>query len=356
MILSSDPTLWSILSFQAVGELLKIAYFVVLPLLLMIGMGFAIQRRLGLDMETLTRLNFHLVIPGMVYFAVVSSDVNGSQIALVVGFSLLAMLLWSVLSLLLAIIRRLPREQRCAALMTTIFYNAGNYGLPLQNLAFRDAELRSGDGPAAHGEASLSSQAEGLQVFVMLVQNFTSFTIGVVLAAGRLSDGMWRRNLLQIARFPPIYALAAAILTVFIRRQLGDHAPQVGEWLMPFWTTVDYVRQGFVVLALATLGAQLAMVTGAAEHRYPVTPFILLRLLIAPAVGFVLIKLMGITGFTAQVLLISTATPTSVNCLLLCLEFRNHPDFVARAVFYSTLLSPVTVSLVILLARSGMLG
>jgi len=57
----------------------------------------------------------------------------------------------------------------------------------------------------------------------------------------------------------------------------------------------------------------------------------------------------------AQVLLISTSTPTAVNCMLICMEFDNHPDFVARTVFYSTLLSPFTVTLAILLAHSGAL-
>jgi hypothetical protein len=41
--------------------------------------------------------------------------------------------------------------------------------------------------------------------------------------------------------------------------------------------------------------------------------------------------------------------------MMLCLEFDNHPDFAARAVFYSTLLSPVTVTGVIFLAQSGLL-
>ena len=78
-------------------------------------------------------------------------------------------------------------------------------------------------------------------------------------------------------------------------------------------------------------------------------------MLVAPALALGLIWLMGLDGLTAQVLLISSATPVSVNCMLICLEFDNHPDFLARSVFYSTLLSPVTVTGVILLGRSGLI-
>ncbi|MCC5828516.1 MAG: AEC family transporter [Phycisphaeraceae bacterium] len=338
-----------------VGELASIAYFIVLPLLLMMGLGFALQRRMGLDMPTLTRLNFHLVVPAMVYFAIVTSEVMIDQVLLVVGFSVALMMVLGAFSLLVAKLRGVERDQWRAMLMSTIFYNAGNYGLPLQNLAFRNVSPEDVQLPAQPGETSMSNQAEGLQVYVMLVQNVTSFTIGVFLAAGRASDGLWRRNLLQIARFPPIYALFAALLTVLIRRWLGEHAQDVAAALSPFWETVDYVRRGFVIIALATLGAQLAIVARDHAVRYPVTSTVILRLLIGPAIGLALVHLLGISGFAAQVLLISTATPTSVNCLLLCMEFRNHPDFVARSVFYSTVISPITVTLVILLSRSGAL-
>ncbi|MEX0653392.1 MAG: AEC family transporter [Phycisphaeraceae bacterium] len=323
-------------------QLGTIAYAVVLPLLLMIGIGFAVQRMLGLDMPTLTRLNFYLVVPGMVYFALVASEVSWRDVGVVMGFSLLAMATWAGVTLLVAALRGVPRDQRNAMLMSTIFYNAGNYGLPLQELAFRPA-----------GRAA-SEQAMSLQVFVMLVQNITGFTLGVLLAAGQFRDGMWKRNLLHIVKFPPIYALAAAMVTIGVRHALGDRAGEVGEALRPFWETVLYVKDGFVVVALATLGAQLATVTRRGVY-YPVTTTVLLRLLAAPTIGFALIWLLGIEGFTSQVLLISTATPTSVNCLLLCLQFDNHPDYVARNVFYSTVLSPVTVTLVILLSQSGLL-
>jgi hypothetical protein len=41
--------------------------------------------------------------------------------------------------------------------------------------------------------------------------------------------------------------------------------------------------------------------------------------------------------------------------MLLCLEFDNHPEFAARAVFTSTMASPITVTLVIFVAQSGWL-
>jgi len=63
----------------------------------------------------------------------------------------------------------------------------------------------------------------------------------------------------------------------------------------------------------------------------------------------------GLTGFLAQMLLIGSASPTAVNSMLLCLQFDRHGDFAARSVFYSTLISPVTVTTVIFLAQADIL-
>ena len=322
----------------------EIAWFIVLPVMLLIGLGFVLQRKLGLDLPTLTRLNFYVVVPGMIYTAVVRSELTLANVGVVAGFSLGFMAVMAGLCVLAAWLRGVPRDRWSPLVMTGIFYNAGNYGLPMQQLAFR---------PTGQGDAAM-----GMQVFVMLVQNVTSFTVGIVLAAGGgLSKARMMQNLRAILRFPPIYALAAAVVTLLSERALGERADGVAGVLTPFMDTLTYAQGGFVVVALVTLGAQLATVrrgleAGGAEIG-PVTLSVALRLLVAPAVGWLIVWGLGLEGLTAQVLLLSTATPVSVNCMLICLEFDNHPDFLARSVFWSTLLSPVTVTGVILGVRAG---
>ena len=320
-------------------NMLHIAWFIVTPVMLLVGLGFTVQKRFGMDMPTLVRLNFYVVLPGMVYFAVVDSSLSGPDVAQVVGFTLGAMLIWGTLTYTVARLRGIPVNLRRAMMMTSLFYNSGNVGLPVQELAFRNTPFGS-------------SAATGLQVIVLITQNFTSFTLGIALATGKFG-GRWRENLAHIIRFPPIYALSAGLTTIGVRHLLGDHAQDVAKQLSPIWDMVVYAKSGFIVVALVTLGAQLALVKRGHE-RSPVATSVALRLIAGPVVGFILLKTLGWTGLTAQVLLISTAMPTAVNCMLLCLEFDNHPDYVARSVFYSTLISPITMTLTILLAQSGM--
>ena len=317
----------------------EIFYFVVLPMLLLAGLGFAIQRLLGLDMPTLTRMNFYFVTPGMVYFSVVNSKVTAGEVGLVVGFSLGVMALVGVLTVLTAWLGRVPRDRHNAMLMTTVLNNSGNYGIPLQQLAF-----------ASTGRGA---EATGYHIFVMLVQNVSHFTLGVLWAAGR-GKRPWKENLLHVAKFPALYALVAALATVQIRRLLGSHAPTAEAALKPFWDAIYQLREAYVPVALATLGAQLALIPRGGD-RYPIKTSLILRLAAAPLLGLGLIYALNIRGFLAQLLLIGAAVPSSVNSALLCLQFDNHPDYVAKTTFYSTLLSTVTVTLVIFLAQGGFL-
>ncbi len=317
----------------------EIFYFVVLPMLLLAGLGFVIQRTLGLDMPTLTRMNFYFVTPGMVYFSLVSSQITAGQVGMILAFSLATMALVGAATLLAAWLQKVPRDQHNAMLMTTVLNNSGNFGLPLQDLAFRGMGL---------GGVSMS-----YQVFVMLVQNVSHFTLGVLLAAGK-GKRPWKENLLYVAKFPALYALAAALITVYVRGQLGDHAPKAARALEPFWEVARQLRMAYVPVALATLGAQLALIPRGADH-YPIPASLVLRLLAAPLLGLAVIYALNIRGFLAQVLLIGSAVPSSVNSALLCLQFNNHPNYVAKTVFYSTLLSALTVTVVIFLAQGGFL-
>ena len=72
-----------------------------------------------------------------------------------------------------------------------------------------------------------------------------------------------------------------------------------------------------------------------------------IRLILSPFLGFLLVLAMGIKGELAQALIIGVSTPSAVNTAILAREFNNEPDYAAKIVFYSTLLSGLSMSLVI---------
>lgn len=64
-----------------------------------------------------------------------------------------------------------------------------------------------------------------------------------------------------------------------------------------------------------------------------------MRLLVAPVLSLVLLRVFGLEGIVAQVLWIASAIPSSRNSAALALEYNNEPEFAAQAMLVSTLLS-----------------
>src|SRR5690606_15930895 len=87
------------------GQLGTIFYFIVLPMLLLIGIGFFLQRTVVLDMRTLVRLNLYFIVPGIIYVSVTSSPLTAGDVGIVVAFHLVTMVVLAGVTLLAARLR-----------------------------------------------------------------------------------------------------------------------------------------------------------------------------------------------------------------------------------------------------------
>jgi malate permease and related proteins len=217
--------------------------------------------------------------------------------------------------------------------MLAMFYNCGNYGIPLTALAF---------GP----------QAAEIQVFALLAMNISTFSLGMLIAASQGKDktssaGSRTRSRapwLLILRQPSIYAITLA----FVLKPLDFDVTTV-TWI---WTPLSYTADALIGFALITLGVQLSK-TRPSKLRGPVSSALLLKLAIAPLIAWPLTMLFGFDQETARVLIAGAAAPTAINTALLAHEFDGDSQFAASAVFYSTLASVVTVSVVLALLGAG---
>ena len=77
----------------------------------------------------------------------------------------------------------------------------------------------------------------------------------------------------------------------------------------------------------------------------------MLRLLGGPALACALVPLFHFEGETARIMIVSASFPTAVNTALIAHEMRGDSQFAAAAVFYSTLASMISVTLLVALVR-----
>ena len=288
----------------------------------MIGLGYGVQKRVGLDLQTLARLNFYVFVPAFLFVKIYESTLSPADLGRIglhfaLFFCLMGALAWS-----LARAFGLGDRMKRALTASVVFYNSGNYGIPVAQLAF--------------GSALLPLQ---VQAAMVMLQNLATFTLGVFLVAG--GRGQRARDTLgEVFKLPMVYVLVVAGALRYLR--IAPPAPlNVG---------LHFLADALVPVAVVTLGAQMAGLKTPKFGR-DLLLSLTLRLIAAPVLGFFLVWILGIRGLLGEALMVSTCFPTAVNSALLALQFDNEPEFAAAAVFYSTLVSVVTVSATIYAAR-----
>ncbi|NEN86601.1 AEC family transporter [Paenibacillus elgii] len=294
----------------------------VIPLTIMIAIGVILYRAFKLDIKTLSKLNFYLFSPALVFKMLYESSLSLA----VLGQTLLFFVLFfAAMFLLMEVVIRLRgyKDGMIPAMRNSvIFYNSANYAIPLNQLVFV-------------GDAFTLS----IQIIIMMMQSLLPNTYGIyAVNASKRNDP--RQTLRTILTLPVIYIIPIAFL------MKGLHIPIPG----PVYAPINYVSDAFIATALLTLGVQL----GSMKWTFKLTDVMLsnvLRLCVGPAVGFLIVVLMGIEGVMAQALVLSCAVPTSLSSVLIAVEYDNEPEFSSQAVFSSTIFSIFTVTLVIYLIK-----
>ncbi len=299
---------------------------VCLPLLLVIGLGWLLDRRFGLDLRTLVKLNIYLFVPAFILVRLSTSTSPDGTAILVIVFTLLVILSMGLLSWAASRFRGDSPAERAGMQLGTMIYNSGNWGLPLMTLAF-------------------SEPGGVVQVFVLATMNVSNFTIGVLLAnASREHPAGGWRTLLPVLRQPSIYAVIVAVSFRVLGNPLLD-----ADFI---WIPLTYLADALVGFALLTLGVQLS-------QTRPPTPTgrlgwaLGIRLLGGPLIAIALTRLLGIEGLLAAILILGSASPTAVNTALLAHELGADSRFAAAVVFYSTLAATGIVTLLLALLHAG---
>ncbi len=287
------------------------------PLVIMIGFGILLQRVFRLDVKTMSKLLFYLFSPALVFDKLYTASTSAATFGRVllffaIYFGLLHGSVWVV-----STVRGYRGGMRAAMRNTVIFYNSANYGIPLNHLVF-----------------SGNPFAQSIQIIIMMMQNLLPNTYGVY------SVNRHKQTLAQIWRtvrtLPALYAIPLALLL-----RVG-HVPIAHFLDLP----LTYISRGFLAVALTTLGMQLGQMRWQIRAS-DVALSNILRLCGGPLLAYATVRLLSLHGLTAKALVLSGATPSSLNSMILAVEFDNEPDFASQAVFSSTLFSIVTVTLVI---------
>lgn len=302
------------------GGFIFIFMNVILPIGIIVSVGYVVQLKFKLDRGTLAKLAIHYVMPAFIFMSLYESDIDFSLLLKIIFFLGIYALVTFVITRFIAKFLGLNKGQRILFTNSNLFYNAGNYGVPVNDLVFKS-----------------DPYAMSVQVIMVVFQNMLAYSYGIFsLSAENSGRG---RALLGYFRMPIFYGLAFGL--IFNYFEIG--MPK------PVESALDYMRNAMIGLVLFILGAQIA---GIKFRRLRFSAFTasLTRLVIGPAVAFALLLLFNVGGVTAQAILITSAMPAAVNSSIIAQQYSDDPEYAAEIVMMSTLLSAATVSMVIYIA------
>ncbi|PRO66081.1 AEC family transporter [Alkalicoccus urumqiensis] len=294
---------------------------ILLPVFVIMLLGYVMQLKFKMDLQTLAKLNIYFVVPAFIFVELYDNDIALGLFGLVLVFFIVYTVLLFLAGQGLSRMAGLTQSRRITFTNSLMFYNSGNYGVPVNDLVFRGDPL-----------------AMGVQVIMMTLQNVFLFSYGVfslqAASIGKL------RALLGYLKMPVMYAMVLGVLLGWLEVPLPAFV----------WTPAEYVADAMIAIALFTLGAQVASFEFL-PVRLSVYASAAVRLIAGPAIALVILLVLPVQGMLAQALFIASAMPTSVNSAIIAQEYRMHPKYAAQIVLFSTIFSAATVTVVIYLSR-----
>ena len=303
--------------------LIQVFSQVMVPILVIVGAGYALRRATDFDLRPLSRVSLYLLSPALIFTSLVEAKIAGGQTLRVIAFGVLIVAVMGVLTRLVGGVFGFSRETNTALMLSTMFNNTGNYGLPLALFAF--------------GQRGF----EGAILF-FVVQATLAQTLGIYLASsGR--DG-WREGVATLFKTPQLYAVGAALAL----RWAGPEAvTEPGTVAADLYRGISLMGEAAIPLLLVILGAELARATVDTGDSLGISLATGIRLLAAIPISYGLAYALGLDDLNTKLAVVLGSMPTAVNVSLLALEFDIRPKLVSSIVIVSTTLSFVTLTVLL---------
>jgi len=291
---------------------------ILLPIFIQIFLGYIIKKVTNFNNKPLAVIQFYIIIPALLFVSMYNTKIDKTVAFKISLHSIVMFVLLYILSMVICKLFKYNKTTTSSFANSVCLYNSGNFCLPLVQILYNNPIAIS------------------IQIVIMTIQSIVTNTVGIYsISAGKKNV---KQGIMEVLKVPMIYCIILALSL----RGMGIKVA------VPVMTAMTSLGSAMVPVALISLGAQLA------ETKYsfkmPKVYFSnFVRLIISPILAYFLVVLLGLKGIAAEVAVISSAAPTAVNSVLLAIQYDSDPDFASQAVFFSTIISSITVTLVIFL-------
>lgn len=286
------------------------------PIIIVAAIGGLVQRIFDLDPVPLSRAIFYAFGPALVFESIVTTTISAGDMLTMGIFAVLLPTLIGAIAFLVSRLLSLDAGTTSAVVLVTMFLNAGNYALPLVEFAF--------------GAEGLAWATIFFIVHALMLNSIAIF----IASAGKEPIS---RALLQMLKVPAIYAIPLAFLM------------RTATFTLPLFIerSVELLGDASIPSMLFLLGMQIVR-AGKPKCWGLISLVTVLRLVVSPLLGFPLARMIGLTGAGFNAGVTESAMPGPVMATVLATEFEVQSDLVTGAVLITTLLSPLTLTVVLM--------
>jgi predicted permease len=302
-------------------QVLQIFFDNIVPILIVSGVSFVMARQLQIDGRVLGQIIFYLLSPALAFNLLFTSEINAGEVSALFLATVIFQLTILALTFVVLRIQAVPRTSAAAVMISIFCLNAGNFGLSVIDFAFGSEVL-----------------ARAAVVFISnLILNYS---LGVFIASS--GHNTIRESLVSMLKVPTIYAIPLA----FLFRSLSIELPNV--MLRP----IELLSEATIPCMLILLGIQLNQAKRITNWRL-VSTGVVMKLLVAPFIGLLLTILFGLPPLARAGYIPQVSMPSAVVTLIFATEYGLDRDLSLSLIVVTTLLSPLTLSVILWLVQPG---
>jgi len=285
---------------------------VLFPVFFIVGIGYFLgKKNPNFDTSFITTYAGNFGTPALVIFALTAGGVTFEVFKEFFFYALILLSAFGIIGLIFLIIMK---KDYIRELPTFILPNTGNMGIPICLFAY--------------GEMGMGIAAAISSLVVLL-----HFTLNIFLAKKAF-------DFQTIFKSPAFYAIIITVLFLYFEQP-------VPQFVM---NTVMLLAYGMIVMILMSLGVALTQMKVFSFKDAVITSTG--RVILGPIIGFILIKIFGLSGVSAGVILIQSSMPSAILCYLVASMYSPKiiVDNISSTIVVSTIMSLVTIPITLFFA------
>lgn len=291
----------------------------ILAIILMILIGY-FSKKIGLlkpeDSTTLNKIVVNIAIPSLIFLAMYGADLSNIKTLLpITVICLITGILSGIVVYLFARSRRYPEKKKWTVVGTSTLFNSGFLGYPVVL--------------GVYGSMGLVRA-----VFYDMGSTILFLSLGILFIV--LFGGKYSSIIKRTVLFPPLWGIILGITVNLLHLNIGSLPLDV----------LKYLSGAAIPIIMISLGLSLE-VGGLKDYLDAATFVSTVRLIISPAIAFVLVTMLGFSYINSTVTVVEAGMPSAMLSLVLAASYDLDIKAAAACIFMSTVLSMVTLPILI---------